>query len=1385
MLTAHPSQTVWKSALAAAALIGLLIPAAATAATSANSSAYGEKVTLSLLPLLGGGVNVGSGPVPQVSGTAPAPYSQTNMLASASVSASLLGNILSTGVINVAAASTVPGTDQVSASAMVDNPQLAAVGNLQLVTLAASQITSSAAIGGTCGAALTTTGASVLTGAKLGGVLASGNLNANPAPNTQVVNIAGIRIVLNEQIAAGDGVSTASLTVNAVHVYVANAALTGLGVLSGDIVIGQSQAALNCGAAAPQSADLSITKSANPSPATAGQNLTYTITVANAGPDAADNVMVSDALPLGATFVSAAASQGSCSGTATVSCNLGTVSDGGSATVTIVVTPTVAGVLVNSATAGSTTTDPTPGNNTVSTSTTVSPAGGGSAADLSVAGSAAPSPVAVGSQLTYSIQVANTGPDGAGGVTVTDTLPAGVTLVSANASQGSCTGNPVVVCDLGTMASGGTATVTLAVTPTVPGVLVDTATVASGVPDPNSANNSAVFTTTVNVATGSNQADLSLTKSAAPNPVTVGSPLTYTLAVHNAGPSAAAGVVTTDVLPAAVTFVSATASQGSCSGTSTVVCSLGTLAAAADAHVNIVVLPTLAGALANSATVASSNPDPGPGNNTGTTTTTVNPAGGGGTAELTLVGSAAPNPVTVGNQLTYTILVKNSGPDGAGNVVVTDTLPAGVTFVSALTAQGSCTGTAVIVCNLGTVAVGSTVAITIAGTPKVAGTLIDLVTVASSTPDPAGNPSAQISTVVSAATGAAADLSITKSAQPSPVTVGSPLTYTLVVSNAGPSAATNVVATDSLPAGVSLLSSSAAQGSCTGTQVVSCNLGTVAAGGSVKITVVVMPTAAGTLVNHANVSSSNPDPIAGNNNATATTIVNPAAGGGTVTPADVSIVKTASPNPVAVGANLTYTLTVGNSGPSSATDVMATDNLPSGVTLVSTTPSQGTCSGTQTVSCSLGTLAAGATATVAIVVKPTVAGQLSNSASVAATNQDANPANNTSTVTVTVSAAGGGGTTAGGAVCAVEDVPAATLLIPYFAVDLSNANGMDTFFTVVNAGAAPRLASVTLWSDWAIPMLTFDIYLTGYGTQTFDLRQILATGNGPATGPGVDSAGGLSQANQSFPGCNADNVAGAGVRAAFLERALSGRKVRGGLCFASEKNTLLATGYVTVDTVNACSALNPSSAGYFVDGGTGIASDDNALLGDYYYSNPAANFAQGDNAVHLVANATTFTGNQYTFYARYVGGNGADNRQPLGSVYGVHYLSTGEFNTTDVTVWRDTKSPAVAPVACGSLPPWAPLGITESLVWDDQEHNSAIGPAANKLALATQLVSVGAADLPVAPQAGWMALDLSHAATSLFGSQAQGWVTVLHGSTSSPVTWSTRTWHLDTGCSVQ
>jgi uncharacterized repeat protein (TIGR01451 family) len=123
------------------------------------------------------------------------------------------------------------------------------------------------------------------------------------------------------------------------------------------------------------------------------------------------------------------------------------------------------------------------------------------------------------------------------------------------------------------------------------------------------------------------------------------------------------------------------------------------------------------------------------------------------------------------------------------------------------------------------------------------------------------------------------------------------------------------------------------------------------------------------------------------------------------TSADVSITNSDAPDPVGVGGNLTYTLDVRNSGPNPAAAVTVTDPLPAGVTFVSSATTAGSCSGTATVTCALGSLASGADATVTIVVRPTVAGPLSNTASVSTTSADPSPANDDATATTTVGVA--------------------------------------------------------------------------------------------------------------------------------------------------------------------------------------------------------------------------------------------------------------------------------------------------------------------------------------------------------------------------------------------
>ncbi|UCE62925.1 MAG: SBBP repeat-containing protein, partial [Nitrospirota bacterium] len=264
--------------------------------------------------------------------------------------------------------------------------------------------------------------------------------------------------------------------------------------------------------------DLLITQNNSPDPVTALENLTYTLFISNGGPQNATEVLATDSLPTGVTFVSATPSAGTCSGTSLVTCNLGTMNVGDRATVELVVKTTTEGTLTNIASVTSGVTDPNSNNNTVMQSTTVNPA-----ADIALAKTDDPNPVLNNSELTYILTVTNNGPDAATGVVVTDTLPPGVTFVLAKASQGSCSGTRTVTCDLGTINNGANATVDIiVVTPDAVTTVDNTASVTSDVSDPDDKNNEAETSTPVRF----DAADLDLTKKAPPN-APVGDPMIY------------------------------------------------------------------------------------------------------------------------------------------------------------------------------------------------------------------------------------------------------------------------------------------------------------------------------------------------------------------------------------------------------------------------------------------------------------------------------------------------------------------------------------------------------------------------------------------------------------------------------------------------------------------------------------------------------------------------------------------------------------------------------------------------------------------------------------------------------------------------------------------
>jgi uncharacterized repeat protein (TIGR01451 family)/CSLREA domain-containing protein len=246
-------------------------------------------------------------------------------------------------------------------------------------------------------------------------------------------------------------------------------------------------------------ADLSITKTASVNPAEVGRIFTYNIAVSNAGPDAANAVTVTDALPAGVTFTSATPSQGSCAfASGTVTCQLGSLALNGSASIALQVKPRQTGTLMNTASVTAAEPDTDTSNNSDTSSINVI-----KTVDLKVSKTDSADPIFVGQQTTYTMLVTNLGTiSGATGIVLTDSLPSSMTFVSATTTQGSLVTPPVgsngiVTANLGSLAVGAQATVTVTVKATQSGGIVNTATVSSNETDTNTSNNTATQATTV------------------------------------------------------------------------------------------------------------------------------------------------------------------------------------------------------------------------------------------------------------------------------------------------------------------------------------------------------------------------------------------------------------------------------------------------------------------------------------------------------------------------------------------------------------------------------------------------------------------------------------------------------------------------------------------------------------------------------------------------------------------------------------------------------------------------------------------------------------------------------------------------------------------------
>jgi hypothetical protein len=307
--------------------------------------------------------------------------------------------------------------------------------------------------------------------------------------------------------------------------------------------------------------------------------------------------------------------------------------------------------------------------------------------------------------------------------------------------------------------------------------------------------------------------------------------------------------------------------------------------------------------------------------------------------------------------------------------------------------------------------------------------------------------------------------------------------------------------------------------------------------------------------------------------------------------------------------------------------------------------------------------------------------------------------------------------------CDISVTPAATLLLPYFEVDLDDPAGETTVFSVTNVHGAAQIARVTLWTDFSYPVITFNIYLTGYDVQKVNLYEVLA-GGGIAlprgTGTTISPTGDLSVANPllDLSQCGVipsrlDATAVARMHDAFTTGSITG------VCDAVGHEHQNAIGYATIDVVGDCDATGPTDPEYF----TSDIRYDNALIGDYQQVNSSQNFAQGSPMVHIRAipegstpqlragvaqYQTTF---DRTFYGRLQSSSQPklDARQPLPRTFAARWINggIGEFQTS-LKIWRQGRRNPSGD--CAVYEENMEMVVAETIVFDEHENGEGNAP---------------------------------------------------------------------------